>query len=291
MGALPVRTFTPRDVEKILGIPTSRLRHWARVGLVCPRRQSGQRLYDFRDLVCLRTAQQLVEHGLSASQIIKSLAALRARFPDISDPIRDGLKVLAFRNKIVVQRGKHWIESGSGQLVFQFDVVDFGKQVRRTIESVEDRRKTSVDWFREGLQYDSDPESYPRAIEAYLKALEADPGWPPACVNLGTIYYNLGDSARAESYYREALKREPEHTKAQFNLGNVLDDLGRIDEAIACFENVLARAPTFASAYFNLALAYERKGLRKKARQQWKLYLQYDPDSSWAEIARSRLRE
>lgn len=292
MGELPVRTFTARDAENLLGIPAHRLRYWARIGLVRPAHSDGPRPnYDFRDLVCLRTTQQLIDRGVPARQIARSLHELRRRFPEIADPMREGLKILAFRNKVVVQRGDHFIEGGSGQFVFQFDLAEFGGKVRRGIGVIEEKTKSALDWFREGLQYDGDQATYPRAIEAYLKSVDADPLSPHACVNLGTIYCKLGDLVRAESYYREALRRDPAHLKALFNLGNVLDDFGRCDEALACFLKVLSSDPTFSSARFNLALTYERRGLRRKAREQWKLYLQYDTDSTWAEIARSRLSD
>jgi hypothetical protein len=48
--------------------------------------------------------------------------------------------------------------------------------------------------------------------------------------------------------------------------------------------------PAHADVHFNLALAYEKRGERLAAREQWTLYLKYAPQGPWADQARARLK-
>jgi tetratricopeptide (TPR) repeat protein len=53
-----------------------------------------------------------------------------------------------------------------------------------------------------------------------------------------------------------------------------------------------ARAmPAHADVHFNLALAYEKRGERRQAREHWLLYLRYAPNGPWADQARARLKQ
>ena len=49
--------------------------------------------------------------------------------------------------------------------------------------------------------------------------------------------------------------------------------------------------PDYADAHFNLASALERRGDGAVARLHWTRYVELDPDSRWAEIARARAAE
>jgi len=63
-------------------------------------------------------------------------------------------------------------------------------------------------------------------IEAYEKAVELDPHSAGALVNLGTIYFNARDLARAERYYRQATEVDPSYALAHFDLANLFDERG-----------------------------------------------------------------
>jgi hypothetical protein len=49
--------------------------------------------------------------------------------------------------------------------------------------------------------------------------------------------------------------------------------------------------PAHPDVHFNLALAYEKRGNRRNAREHWQAYLRFAPSGPWAEQARSRLRK
>jgi len=56
-----------------------------------------------------------------------------------------------------------------------------------------------------------DPDLKKKEMAAYQKALEADPKYWPAHLNLGAAYYYEGDKATAARFFRQALELQPEH--------------------------------------------------------------------------------
>jgi CHAT domain-containing protein len=59
--------------------------------------------------------------------------------------------------------------------------------------------------------------------------------------------------------------------------------------ALVAAEKAVQAAPSSPEARFNLALIFDRLGLRTKAMEAWKRYLQIDGGSGWAKEARERL--
>ncbi|MEY2546397.1 MAG: protein O-mannosyl-transferase, partial [Verrucomicrobiota bacterium] len=72
----------------------------------------------------------------------------------------------------------------------------------------------------------------------YTRTAEAGGTSGRVSVNLGQIYINNGDYAKAERLFRNVLKFQPDYTIARNNLANALSQLGRDDEA----KQVLAEA-------------------------------------------------
>lgn len=67
-------------------------------------------------------------------------------------------------------------------------------------------------------------------------------------------------------------------------------DVDSTERALAEFNYALIEDPRFVPALFNRALAFERTGKVTDAELAWKAYLRVDPNSDWAEEARSRLK-
>ena len=55
--------FTRREVQRILDVTEKQLDYWERLRIVTPRKGKGEKSYEFRDLISLRTAKQLIEQG------------------------------------------------------------------------------------------------------------------------------------------------------------------------------------------------------------------------------------
>lgn len=281
--------FSTRDASNILGIKTGRLRYWKRIGLVTPSNlRKGRRYYDFQDLICLKTAQGLVSQGLQATKMRNGVESLKKKFPG-ADSYLSNKRVYVFGDQVIIRHKDRFIEPRSGQLLFEFDLDDFAQEVKSRVKRI-DSEKTAEGWFQRGLRYDSDEETYSLALEAYQKAVELDPNFSDAYVNMGNVYYMQELFVDAERCYRIAIACDPDHAKAHFNLGNTLDELGCTREAVDCFRKSLEKDPEFPDVHYNLAATCEKLGLWDEAFTLWKSYLTLDPVSKHADFARKRIK-
>ncbi|TDI13557.1 MAG: tetratricopeptide repeat protein [Acidobacteria bacterium] len=281
--------FSTRDASNILGIKTGRLRYWKRIGLVTPSNlRKGRRCYGFQDLICLKTAQGLVTQGLQATQMRNGVESLKRKFPGFDNYLANK-RVYVFGSHAIIRHKDGFIEPQSGQLLFEFDLDDFAEEVEHRIKPFESK-KTAEGWFQEGLRYDSSKETYPFALEAYQKAVELDPNFGDAYLNLGNIYYRQELFVDAERCYRLAITCDPDHAKAYYNLGNTLDELHCTQEAGDCFQKSLEKDPNFSDAQYNLAATCEKLTLWDAACTHWKSYLNLDPVGKHADFARKRIK-
>jgi len=281
--------FSTRDASNILGIKTGRLRYWKRIGLVTPSNlKKGRHYYDFQDLICLKTAQGLVAQGLQATKMRNGVESLQRKFPG-ADNYLANKRVYVFGSHAIIRHKDRFIEPQSGQLLFEFDVNDFAQEVKDRVKHFESER-TAEGWFQQGLRYDSNAETYPLALEAYQKAVELDPDFSDAYVNMGNVYYLQELFVDADRCYRLAIACDPDHAKAYFNLGNTLDELHCTQEAVGCFQKSLERDPNFPDAHYNLAATCEKLGLWDAAFTHWKSYLNLNPVSKHADFARKRIK-
>jgi tetratricopeptide (TPR) repeat protein len=109
------------------------------------------------------------------------------------------------------------------------------------------------------------------AVEAYRAAIESDPDYPFAHLDLGKALRTLGDHGGAERALREAIRLAPRMGEPHFDLGVVLYETGRLEEAADAFEAALALDPTDASAGNNLIGTCLRIGRRETATETWKV--------------------
>ncbi|MGH9339665.1 MAG: tetratricopeptide repeat protein [Acidobacteriota bacterium] len=280
--------FSRSEVSNILGIKINRLHYWDRIGLVSPSlRDNRKSLYAFQDLICLKTAQGLIDRGLGAKKIKESIESLKTRIPELDGKL-NSKRIYVFGNRVIISHKSRLIDTQSGQFFFKFDVDDISQKIDGKIRHFE--TKSAGEWFRQGLSYDSDESTYELALEAYRHALRLDPALVDAYVNMGNVYYNRRKLLDAERCYRLAINRDPYHSKAHFNLGNVMDDLNCCEEAIHCYEKSLEVDPEFPDAYFNMAATCEKLSLWDKAIKYWKGYLNFDPDSRHGRVARKRMK-
>ena len=71
--------------------------------------------------------------------------------------------------------------------------------------------------YRFKYQQTHDPALQESEIISFQKAVEIDPNYLPAVINLATTYYSRGDKAQAAVWFKKALELNPHHPdKAQF---------------------------------------------------------------------------
>jgi tetratricopeptide (TPR) repeat protein len=86
-----------------------------------------------------------------------------------------------------------------------------------------------------------------------------------------------GELAAAEAAYRRALELDPRYVDALVNLGAVLSRGGRHEESVRCYERALQIDPKMNAARLNLGLAHYRAGKLSSAADALRAAYEYDP--------------
>lgn len=253
--------------------------------------------YSFSDIGTLKALVRLRKQGLPAHR-------LRAMRAGLQECLRKAGWEGAWSELSLHPEGKRLavcldglrMEPATGQLLFNYGTLAGETKVRALEPSARqgaalraDRQLRADRLFEAGLRYEASPESIPKAVRAYLRALELNPQATGALINLGTIYYNRRQFPEAEKCYRAAAALDPGCALVQFNLGNVCEETSEQGNALEHYQQAIHLDPYYADPHYNLALVYERLGKHGKALEQWRAYLKLDPHSSWAAHARRRI--
>lgn len=274
--------FSSEDIQRVLGLTGKQLEYWDRLRLVSPRKELGNRFYDFRDLIGLRTVKQLIEEGVPANRLRRALAALREKLAHIQMPLSE-LRVLSDGGDVVVESEGARLEPLSGQFVLNFETRELGEKVRVMAGPNAD------DWLATALEYEAEESTRAEAIEAYDHALSIDPQKVDALLNCGTLCYEEGNLKKAAEYFMRALQVDPENALAHFNLGSVLEEVGRLEAARLHLRNAVRLDPSYPDAHYNLAFVCEKLRAQNEAQRHWQAYVTLDPASPWCGYARQRL--
>ena len=252
-----MQRYGVREVEKLLQLPRSTIRALVSAGFVSPAR--GPRntwLFSFQDLIVLRTAQALVVARLPARRITRSIRALRRHLPDAM-PL-SGLSIGAVADRVVVREGATRWQADSGQYLLGFE----GNPAAGSL-SVLQAKPDTTNWFAHAEAIEASDSV--GAIDAYRRAIAADPSHTEARINLGRLLHNTGRLAQAEGVYREAIAACGADALLLFNFGVLLDDMKRKEEAAEAYEEALRVDPSFADCCYNLALLCEELGRPRDA--------------------------
>jgi len=274
--------FSSEDIQRVLGLTGKQLEYWDRLRLVPSRKEPGNRYYDFRDLISLRTVKQLIEEGVPANRLRRALAALREKLADVHVPLSE-LRVLSDGKDVVVESEGARLEPLSGQFVLNFETRELGEKVRVMAG------RNADDWLATALEYEAEGSTCAEAIDAYDHALSIDPQKVDALLNCGTLCYEEGNLKKAAEYFVRALQVDPENALAHFNLGSVLEEVGRLEAARLHLRHAVRLDPSYPDAHYNLAFVCEKLGARNEAHRHWQTYITLDPASPWCGYARQRL--
>lgn len=284
------RTFTRAEVAELFGIAARRLAAWERKGIICPTISDGPiAVYTFPDLLAVRVAKGLVSAGFPMAQIRRTIEALKAKAPDLAQPLTDA-RVRSEGARLVAQQDGTRFDPITGQLVLDFDVRALREDVVRVLRPrLSKRRQEAYELYLEGLRLDEDETTAALAEAAYRKALELDPTLATAMTNLGNLRLLADDRAEAESLYRRAMAADAAQAEAPYNLAYILVERGEHTDAIELFERAIELKPDFAEGHFNLAVALTEVGQRDRARKHWRRYLDLDPRGPWSALARQHM--
>jgi TPR repeat protein len=272
-----MKSFTTRDVARLLGLSEAQVRSQARAGFLSPDRGPRNSFrFSFQDLVLLRTVRELAVASVSRRRIKGVLCKLARGLP--SGHSLAELKIAADgRRLIVLDEGSAW-NPESDQLHIDFSAPKMEQEsapVARPLTHTARRwqePRGPAEWFAFGA--DIEETAPDTACDAYLRALALDPLHADAHVNLGRLLQLDGRIEEAIEHYRAALRDGSTDPTAAFNLGTALETLGRSAESIEAYQQALAMDQAFADAHFNLSRLYEVTGSRLAAMRHLRIYEQ-----------------
>ncbi|HUD44182.1 MAG TPA: tetratricopeptide repeat protein [Patescibacteria group bacterium] len=131
---------------------------------------------------------------------------------------------------------------------------------------------TALDWntlsdiYRSLIGFGQNAENF--SVVSNQQAIALDPNNPQQYVNLGGIYYQLGQWDNAQSQFMQAVKIKPDYANAYYNLGHTLESKNDLADALQAYQYVqqlVANDPTNTGK-----INSEIKALQTKISQQSK---------------------
>lgn len=261
---------------------------WEKAGLL-----AASDAYSFFDLLQIKQLRDLTAKRVRSATILKSLQQMRLA-SGMANPLLES-SVFPTGNRVAFRHDGAAVEPIAGQFIMDFnsqkEVMLPGAKGSQKNSNVRTMRnaETLSELFARGVALEEDPQTQAEAIACYMKVLEQEPNHAAAHINLGTIFYNRQDFAKAERHYRAAILADPRYALAYFDLGNVLDETGRLPDAIKAYLTAIMLAPTYADAHYNVALALEKSKLPRKALLHWRAYVKLDKSGPWSVHARAQI--
>jgi tetratricopeptide (TPR) repeat protein len=266
-----MRSYSVRDVERVLRLSPDVTRALVKAGFVTPERGARREYrFSFQDLIVLRTARALIDANIPGRRIRRSLANLRRELPE-SVPL-SGLSISAVGDHVVVRDGEAHRQVDSGQYLLGLDVT-IENGVLHVVERPQPPAAPSPaatsetappqGWFARALELESqDPEA---ALSAWRHAADEDPHNAAAWTNWGRLLHEQGRTQQAAEVYRQALTHAGPDALLLFNQGVLLEDLGDPAAALEAYQTALAEDPDLADCHYNLARLYESLGQAQHA--------------------------
>jgi len=307
--------FTPAMLSKLLNVPVSKIRAWEKLQLIEPVRKVYRLPYfDFQEVASVRSLAELIESGASTVHLKKSLQRLNGVLDGIERPLAQ-LEMLCRNSRLLYRDGRGLVEADSGQRFLDFfsdeDEAETDGKKRKSPREVspvvimhparnrmhgnveetqEQLRWSSKKWYREGCRLLAANRTQ-EAVEAFRLSLIEDPANADAHFNLAEALYRLNNLSGALERYYSTVEIDENFIEAWTQLGCVYSELGEYDSAMQALEIALEVHEEYPDAHWHLADILYQIGRHDEAVPHWKMYLDHDRQSPWAETARQRLLE
>jgi tetratricopeptide (TPR) repeat protein len=258
-----VPDYSTREVAGLAGLPESRVRRWARAGVLTPSKDAkGRWRFSFQDLAVLRAAGKLLDANVTVNRVTRALSLLREQLP-AGRPL-SAVRILVTGERVIVKdRLSSW-EPESGQCALDFDLQSMSAKVapqlpRKPREEPGQPAETADDLYESALDLEL-AGRFDAARETYEAVLRHFPNLVGARINLGRLLHAAGRLDEAEAHYRIALEQRPGNALAAFNLGVALEDQGKTGAAAEAYRVAIATDEEYADAHYNLSRLLEAQG-------------------------------
>jgi Flp pilus assembly protein TadD len=123
-----------------------------------------------------------------------------------------------------------------------------------------------------------------QAILELESVLRLNPkGYPSAWNNLGMLYLQNQEIAKAENAFRKSVALAPDKSEALVNLASSLLMQQKIADAVPYLEHTIEIDPKNAAAHGNLGFVYMTQGNKAKAKQMFQKLLSINPNDERAQ--------
>jgi tetratricopeptide (TPR) repeat protein len=127
-------------------------------------------------------------------------------------------------------------------------------------------------WFREleGMHYQNIEKNYPRALEAYLKAVELNPR-SAAWNHLGYLYMDMKDFENAEKSFMKFIEIYPDENAPYDSYAEFLMTRGEHEKSVEMYKKALEKDPGLVGPYKGIGDNYVFLGKYDLARENYRL--------------------
>ncbi len=156
---------------------------------------------------------------------------------------------------------------------------------------VDNDSKDFVAWTELGTEYFRS-EKYSDAEKAYNQAIEQKPDFMMALLNLGKLYLSQKQAEKSIPVLTKAVETEPTSADSQHLLGEAYLQIKKGSKAVVYFYEALKLAPIEkAEIHLRLAGLYNAAGLKDKAVEEYKQFLQKVPNHPEKEKIEKYIKE
>ncbi|MBF0291031.1 MAG: tetratricopeptide repeat protein [Nitrospinae bacterium] len=118
-----------------------------------------------------------------------------------------------------------------------------------------------------------------QAMQAFKKAIELDPKYPPVYLNAGVALTRKGNKTEAVKAYKKALSLDPTIAEGYNNYGLLMKDAGDLKQAEAAFRKAIHLKPDLTGAYENLGILLSESGRKDEAISIIAKAVEHDPSN------------
>lgn len=274
------RAHTPAMLSRLLDIPVRLIRRWARLGLIRPvRRICRLPYFDYREVASARRLASLLEEGVSAATIEKSLTELRHTVSGTERSIAQ-LNLLVQDDKILMRDDRGVLNPRTGQRFLDFEgpgtLSVFSPEdsaqnehgfdqeshpvsipFRAPDQQAADRSMSdwnAEEWFHEGCRLTEEQE-LESAINAFRNALSL----------LGSEHASVRHGVN--SVDDDSLTLFPDPADVNFHLADALYRAHRVEAAIERYYCAIEVAPDFIEAWTQLGCLQSEQQQYQNAEQ------------------------
>ena len=183
----------------------------------------------------------------------------------------------------------YWNERGEKEregTVEEYNILVRLEEEAKAAEEMAAAKMAAEGWFQKGYNAGMNGE-YNAEISLYLKAIELNPDYANAYINLGIAYGKQDNYTKAIQIWEKTIELNPDDANAYINLGIAYGEQNNYTKAIQSYEKALELKPDGMNTYVKLGIAYGEQNNYTKAIQSYEKAIELKPDYALAYWNRS----